>query len=86
MSRLVIDVSGEQHQQIKALAALQGKTIKNFILEKIFTESNTQDEKEAWEELKELLVSRIDAAEAGGVTNKTMHQVAKDKLKELETL
>jgi Antitoxin ParD len=86
MSRLVIDVSGEQHQQIKALAALQGKTIKNFILEKLFTDSNTEDEKEAWEELRELLTSRIDAAETGGRSEKTMRQIAEDKLKDLGAL
>ena len=46
MSRLVIDVSSEQHQKIKALASLQGKSIKDYVLDKILT-----DEESAMEEL-----------------------------------
>ncbi|MCK5384800.1 MAG: antitoxin [Alphaproteobacteria bacterium] len=38
MSRLVIDIPDSQHQKIKALAILRGKTIKQLILEKILTE------------------------------------------------
>ncbi|MCL4170057.1 UNVERIFIED_CONTAM: hypothetical protein GTU68_027049, partial [Idotea baltica] len=44
MSRLVIDVTGDQHKQIKMLAALQGKTIKNFILDRLFDENEASDE------------------------------------------
>ena len=36
MSRLSIEVTPEQHQKIKALAALHGKSIKDFILNKLF--------------------------------------------------
>lgn len=38
MSRLVIDIPDEQHQKIKALAILNGKTIKQLIVEKILDE------------------------------------------------
>lgn len=31
--RLSVDVSAEEHHQIKAYAALQGKTIRDFVLE-----------------------------------------------------
>lgn len=34
MSRISIDVSPELHKKLKALAALQGKTIKAYILER----------------------------------------------------
>jgi hypothetical protein len=30
MSRLTIDITSQQHQNLKAMAALQGKTIKNM--------------------------------------------------------
>ncbi|EOV8088369.1 hypothetical protein ABN078_03465 [Providencia huaxiensis] len=33
MSRLTIDITEQQHQSLKALAALQGKTIKQYTLE-----------------------------------------------------
>ncbi len=78
MSRLVIDVSGEQHQQIKALAALQGKTIKNFILEKVFTDSNADDEQNAWEELESLLAARIEEAEQKNSSTKTFEQITEE--------
>ncbi|MBA4207724.1 MAG: antitoxin, partial [Polymorphum sp.] len=32
MSRLTIDLTDKQHQSLKALAALQGKTIKQYAL------------------------------------------------------
>ena len=34
MNRISIDVTAEQHKKLKALAALQGKTIKQFVLER----------------------------------------------------
>ncbi|MFT7537448.1 MAG: hypothetical protein ACI85K_003407 [Hyphomicrobiaceae bacterium] len=32
MSRISIDVTPEEHQRLKAMAALQGKSIKEFVL------------------------------------------------------
>ena len=32
MSRLSIDLTPEQHQKIKAVAAMQGKSIKEYVL------------------------------------------------------
>ncbi len=36
MSRISIEVSDEQHTQIKVMASLQKKTIKDLIIENIF--------------------------------------------------
>lgn len=36
MSRLTIDVSDQQHQALKALAALEGQSIKQYTLERLF--------------------------------------------------
>jgi uncharacterized protein (DUF1778 family) len=84
MSRLTIEVSGQEHQEIKAMAALQGKTIKEFVMEKIFpNQKNSDEEEEAWRELKSLLNTRIKAAESGAISQKTMRQIAEDKLKEI---
>ncbi|GAN88713.1 plasmid stabilization protein [Komagataeibacter intermedius TF2] len=33
MSRLTIDMTDQQHQSLKALAALQGKTIKQYAVD-----------------------------------------------------
>src|SRR3546814_7609129 len=58
MSRLTIDITDQQHQSLKALAALQGKTIKQFALERLFPGDTDADQ--AWQELKTLLGTRIN--------------------------
>ncbi|MDY6785469.1 MAG: antitoxin [Cyanobacteriota bacterium] len=79
MSRITIDVTSEQHQQIKAMAAVQGKSIKEFVLEKLFP-ADAGEEEQAWQELKALLSERIAAAERGEVSTKTFSQVFEEKL------
>ena len=49
MSRLTIDITDQQHQSLKALAALQGKTIKQYALERLFP--GDADADQAWQEL-----------------------------------
>lgn len=65
MSRISIDVSEEQHQKIKAMAALQGKSIKNFMLDRTL---NTMDEDNALAELEALLDERIHHAQKGKIS------------------
>ena len=73
MSRIIIDVTGEQHQQIKALAALQGKSIKDYVLEKVF--SKNKDDEAAWQELTNILESRIKEAEANPLPSKSFEEL-----------
>lgn len=80
MSRLSIEVSPEQHQKIKALAALQGKSIKDFILNKLFS-GNDGDEQAALAELEELLLSRIKKAKDSPVSTKTIQQITDSALR-----
>ncbi|MCK5898565.1 MAG: antitoxin [Methylococcales bacterium] len=54
MSRLSIDLTSEQHQQIKILAAVQKKSIKEFILEKVFPIEIDREVQEAEMALKEI--------------------------------
>lgn len=44
MTRLTIDISGEEKQQIKALAALQGKTLKDYVLDRVLPNTNETKE------------------------------------------
>ena len=60
MSRLTIDISEQQHQSLKALAALQGKTIKQYAIERLFP--GNVDNDPAWQELKGVLTARINDA------------------------
>lgn len=79
MSRLSIELSPEQHQQIKALAALQGKSIKDFVLSKLF-QKNSKDEDLAMAELEKLLLSRIQQAKTTPVSSLTIQQITDDVL------
>ena len=64
MSRLTIDITDHQHQSLKALAAVQGKTIRQYAIERLFPAQTDGDQ--AWLELKALLESRISVGLAGG--------------------
>ena len=78
MSRLTIDVTDQQHQSLKALAALQGKTIKEFAIERLFPASS--DEENALAELKALLLQRIADAGRGEVDMRNFSEIVADVL------
>lgn len=77
MSRLVIEVSDDQHQEIKALAALGGMSIKQYVLSKIFSD-NTNNE--AMDELKEILEKRMLRAENGHASKKSFSDIANETI------
>lgn len=78
MSRLTIDMTEQQHQSLKALAALQGKTIRQYALERLFPGDETAEL--AWRELQTLLKTRIDRGLAGKVTSKGIGDLAAEEL------
>jgi hypothetical protein len=78
MSRLTIEVTEHQHQSLKALAALQGKTIKQYAIEKLF--SPASEEERALLALKTLLHQRITEAENGHVDTRDFSEIAKAEL------
>ena len=78
MSRLTIDITPKQHQSLKALAALQGKTIKQYALERLFPADTTGDQ--AWQELKALLGARIDEGLAGKISSKSIGTIVDEEL------
>lgn len=82
MSRLIIEVTEQQHQHIKALAALQGKTIKEYALERLF--DLTPDEEKAMRELKGLLVPRIEAGLRGETSDQSITEVAEEVLRDVD--
>jgi len=65
MSRLTIDVTEQQHQTLKALAALEGKTLRQYALERLFPSESPEDQ--AHKELKALLAERLAEARQGEV-------------------
>lgn len=78
MSRLTIDLTDQQHQSLKALAALQGKTIKQYALERLFPGNIAADQ--ACNELKKLLGERIEAGSAGKISSKNIDEILDDEL------
>ena len=86
MSSLSIEVTPEQHQRLKAMAALCGKTIKDYILERALPplpETDALSEAEALHQLEALLKPRIEAAERGEVRTKSVEQIFEEVCHEL---
>lgn len=80
MSRLTIDITDQQHKSLKAMAALQGKTIKQYALERLFPDNADADK--AWQDLKTLLESRINDGLAGKVSAKSVGEILDEELAE----
>ncbi len=78
MSRLTIDITDHQHQSLKALAALQGKTIQQYALERLFPASSDGDQ--AWQDLKVLLEQRIGDGLASKVSAKSVSAILDEEL------
>jgi hypothetical protein len=80
MSRLTIDITDQQHQSLKALAALQGKTIKQYALERLFPDDT--DAERAGEELKTLMNIRVNEGLAGRLSTKTVSEILDEEISE----
>jgi len=73
--RLSIEVTQEQHQRLKAVSALRGQSIKDYVLERVFQplpELNAASEEEALRQLEAFFQPRVEAAEQGIVVNKSV--------------
>ena len=79
--RLSIEVTPEQHQRLKAVAALRGKSIKDYVLDRVLPEVPAPDEDEALRQLETFLEPRIKAAQDETV-NKSVEQIFEEPHKE----
>ena len=73
MSRISIDVTDDEHKKVKAMAALRGRSIKDYVLER--TLGTSEADTVALQELEKLLDNRIRAAQAGAVSRRTASEV-----------
>jgi len=73
--RLSIEVTKEQHQQLKAAAALQGRSIKSYVLERTLPNA---DEQTALQVLEAFLKPRIDAVHNKELSEKTVENIFDD--------
>ncbi len=72
MSRISIDVTAEEHKKLKALAALQGKSIKEFVLASTLGAQNDGALAQDLAELEAILDKRLQTARAGGGSQRTV--------------
>ena len=77
--RLSIEITQEQHKKLKATAAMQGKAIKDFVLERALPDT---EEETALRALEDFLKPRVDAAKRGEWTDQTVTQIVADALRE----
>ena len=68
-----------QHQKLKALAALQGKSIKEHVLERTLPDS---DQAAALKELEDFLKPRFEAAKRGEWSEQTVDEIVAETLQE----
>ena len=78
MRRLTIDFTEQQHQRLKALVALHGKTIEQYAIERLFTVDAGDDE--PWLKLKALLEKQIAQGQAGSLSDKDFGSIVDDEL------
>lgn len=76
MGRLSIELPERQHKQIKALAALHGLSIKDYILERTLVPmSGKSHDDAALDELKGFLAPRIKAARQGKTSKLSIEKI-----------
>jgi hypothetical protein len=79
MSRLSLELTPEQHQRLKAMAALSGQTMKDYILAcalpSLPEETDALSEEEALHQLEAFLQPRIEEARRGKVVGKSVEQI-----------
>lgn len=77
-SRISIDVTPEQHRQLKALAAVKGQSIKDYVLDRTIGRG---DEAKAMKELEKLLDARIQESREKGPSKRTIKEIFEDAKK-----
>lgn len=80
MSRLTIDITEQQHQTLRIIAALQGKTIKEYAVERLFLQ--TAVEEQALTEFKQMLEQRLIEAARGEISEKSIGEIAEEVLRD----
>jgi hypothetical protein len=71
--RLSIEVTPEQHQQLKTVAALRGQSIKAYVLERVLPQASADDD-DAMRQLDAFLELRLQESNAEPI-NKSVLQI-----------
>lgn len=85
MPRLSIDITPEEHRQLKAIAALKGESIKDYVLKRTLGDApalNDMSEDEAIAALADFLRPRIEQAQRGEFSTKSMATIRREAHKQ----
>jgi toxin ParE1/3/4 len=82
VSRISIEIPSEDHKRLEALAALEGKSIEEFVLRRTLAAARGSDEEQAILALEVILNERIRRAEAGEVNDQTVSEVFEEVYQE----
>ena len=77
--RLSIEISTSQHQRLKAAAALQGQSIKDYVLKRTLP---NPEERIALQRLEDFLKPRIEAINRGQYSTKSVDDIFNEVLEE----
>jgi hypothetical protein len=80
MIRLSIEMTAKQRQTLEAAAALHGKSVEQYALDRLFPESG--DEERAWDELRTLIARRTAEGLAGSVSNKDVAAILDEEIRQ----
>ncbi len=81
MPKVTLEITSEQHDQLKAMAEFHRLSVEEYILESTLQpqqERLTPDEEEAMQELAKFLRPRIEEAERKEYSNKTIQQIKEE--------
>ncbi len=84
MSRLTIEITVQQHQNIKALAALQGQSIKEYVIQRLFSSANGETQTMQETKLAKLR-AHLAIGEAQADRGEFVNQSFDEMLKEFKT-
>ncbi|WP_269525276.1 hypothetical protein [Coraliomargarita parva] len=70
--RISIDVTPEQHKRLKAIAALSGKSLKDYVLERTLPDD---EDGVALRELEAFLETRVESARKGPFVDQSVEDI-----------
>ena len=82
--RLSLDITQEQHHRLKVVAALNGQTMKDYVLTRVFSETSAQEDDEALRQLEAFLAPRLEEARQGKFVDKSVMQIAEETIKKIK--
>lgn len=82
MPRLSIDISPEDHQKLKAIAALKGQSIKDYVLSRALGDTPAlagMREDQTFMALVNFLEPRIEQARRGELSGKSLDEIRREE-------